>query len=112
MLDIPYLWGTISELVTKGKKDKVILVKTFEGSLRSSQAETLDLFDNLKDKLQTVIDEATKLSVKKVTDLRRRVVIAKAIKQGVEQNIERLDSLESQPSINAHVDPSNTCVGL
>ena len=112
-LDIPHLWGTIYDLVTKGEEDKVLLDKTFEKVLRSSQAKTLDLFDNLKDELQITIDKASKLSVKKVTDIRRSFfTIAKATKQGVEKNMDRLESLQIQLSKHAHIGTSNSYVGL
>ena len=71
------------------------------------------MFDELKGELNLSIAEASKLSVKKVTDLRRTVVaIAKATKDGAEGNMTRLDFLELKPSINAHVSSNGNNVGL
>jgi len=82
-LDAPHLWGTISELVTKGKGEKTELIKSSNENIRDAQVEALDQVDDLKDELQLSIDQASKLVTQKVVDLRRTVVaIAKATKKG------------------------------
>ena len=74
-LDAPHLWGAISELVTKGERDKIDQHKLVNENLLESRAETVNQIDDLRSELELSFDQANKLSSQRVLDLRKTVTI-------------------------------------